>query len=141
MRGTLSCEMSGFLMTSPNPKLVSYPSNLKLLFQLLPEWAQLLQALAQVHMAMELDEGLDEVRNTPLGSHLIPAERRQAGWVDNHREAKPCAGGGSRDGILPSSSSRALVVHKGSLSRAKLSKATHPLIPPMGLIPGLGDRV
>lgn len=48
-------------------------SDLELFFQLLSKRAQLLQALAQVHMPVEFNEGLDEVRNTPFGFHLIPA--------------------------------------------------------------------
>lgn len=52
-------------------------SNLKLFFQFLSKRAQLFQALTQVHMTVEFNKGLDEVRNTPFGFHLIPAEMKE----------------------------------------------------------------
>ena len=52
-------------------------SNLKLFFQLFSKRAQLFQALTQVHMSVEFNKGLDEVRNAPFGFHLIPAEMKE----------------------------------------------------------------
>lgn len=52
-------------------------SNLKLFFQFLSKRAQLFQALTQVHMTVEFNKGLDEVRNTPFGFHFIPAEMKE----------------------------------------------------------------
>lgn len=51
--------------------------NLKLFFQFFSKRAQLFQALTQVHMTVEFNKGLDEVRNTPLGFHLISAEMKE----------------------------------------------------------------
>lgn len=64
-------------------------SNLKLFFQLLSKRAQLFQALTQVHMTMEFNKGLDEVRNTPFGFHLIPAEMKEKlSWILSSKMAK-----------------------------------------------------
>lgn len=64
-------------------------SNLKLFFQLLSKRAQLFQALTQVHMTVEFNKGLDEVRNTPFGFHLIPAEMKEKlSWILSSKMAK-----------------------------------------------------
>lgn len=47
-------------------------TNLELFLQLFSKKAQFLQALTQVHMAMELNKRLDEVRHPPPSLHLIP---------------------------------------------------------------------
>lgn len=69
-------------------------SNLKLFFQFFSKRAQLFQALTQVHMAVELNKGFDEVRNTPLGFHLIPAEMKEKlPWILSSKWLKPLKGG------------------------------------------------
>lgn len=47
-------------------------TNLELFLQPLSKRAQLLQALTQIYMAMELNKCLDEVRHPPSSLHLIP---------------------------------------------------------------------
>lgn len=51
---------------------------LELLFQLLPQRAQFLHALAEVNVTVELDEGLDEVGHAPLRLDLVAAADAQA---------------------------------------------------------------
>lgn len=58
---------------------------LKLLLQFLPQTIQFVQTLTQVHVAVKLDEGLDEIRHAPLGFHLVAAAGTQREEEDGVR--------------------------------------------------------
>lgn len=46
---------------------------LELLFQLLSQGVELVQAFAEINVAVELDEGLDKIRHAPFCFDLVTA--------------------------------------------------------------------
>lgn len=68
------------------PSVQGTQPHLEVLLQPLPQGVQLVHAPAQVDMAVELDEGSDEVRDAPLCLHLFAAaktHRLSGGWPSN----------------------------------------------------------
>lgn len=69
---------------------------LELLLQFLPQSVQLVQTLAQVDVSVEPDEGFDEIRNAPLGFHVVAAaETQRSGYTVSMRGVGAGSGPGS----------------------------------------------